>query len=138
MKKLLVTSASLLLASNLFAATEPQKECPPVDMVKSHAAFTQAARDYGTYWGMVSDNFDYNGTDWNVAFEVNLPDANNAEEALLKGQDFFNQGVFLSNPERNVYQGMTVCLYAAVEQQYAVAAINPPIGLPHTFNFMKR
>lgn len=133
----LATAAALLLSCNAFAAKH-DVDCPPVNTILANSSFVEAAQGTDNIWGMLSNDFNYNGADWNVIFAAKLPNATSAQEALDQGQIYFKQNVTLQEPMGETEDGINVCLYGYSEE-YLVGAISPPIHLPsNAFSFVKR
>lgn len=128
----LTCAAVLLLTCNAYAKQAVQLACPTIAMITANAKFIQAERGWEEMWGMASNDFNYHGTDWNVIFATSLPNAGTAQEALAQGQAYFQEHVNLIDPTPHTENGTTICMYSADNNQYMVAAANPPLHFSGT------
>ena len=135
-RQALVSSAVLVFASNVFATTQEIINCPPISTVKN-SIFTQAKYKDFLGWDMTSNNFDYQGKEWNTMFGLaTIDEAKNSSEALKKGQMIFNS-LALHEPTQRIEHNITICTYMFTDQ-YLVVTATPAIDLENSFLAKKK
>lgn len=102
--------------------------CPPVSLIVQKAHFTKANRFMDQYhWLLSSDNFKFDGKEWSVIL-INESVYNSAEEALKRGQKYFDTQVKLIEPVMDEDSPDHVsCVYSSDNDEYNLAASSPPI-----------
>lgn len=129
-RKVLICSVALFFASNVFATAQNTDICPPISTVKN-SIFTQAKFKDFIGWDMTSDDFDYQGKEWNTMFGVaTIDDVKDSSEALKIGQMIFNT-LPLHNPIQRIERNTTTCTYAFTDQ-YIVVTATPAIDLENS------
>lgn len=129
-RQALLSSAALIFASNVFA-TQVTDNCPPISMVKN-SIFTHAKYDNYMGWDMTSNNFNYQGKEWNTLLGLaNIDNTKNSAEALKKGQMVFGSLTF-HEPTQKIENNITICMYVFTDQ-YLVLTATPAIDLENPF-----
>ena len=115
-----IVAAGALLILPLYSMASA--ECPPANSIQTKT-LKQAARLDGQRWYLVSDTFSYNYRDWNVMLVTELPNANNATEALRQGIENFQHTVITNrDPYPQNMDGISYCYYTSPTGKNRIAA----------------
>lgn len=126
--QLVITLTILLVITPAFANKQP--DCLSKNTVAnitftSFAKYTDSHRE--DYWVLMSDNFEWEGSPWNVAFFVHLPNVPK-DKVLEEGRRYFKK-VTVEEPNRSVYGNQVICDYG-IKDEYVIGSFSPPVKFP--------
>lgn len=137
--KSLLSVATLVLAGQVFAA-QSQPECLPASVI-ANTVFTKAMNDptspQANVWAMISDNFSYQNSEWNVIFGAVLDNAHSSSEALEQGQNYFKT-ISIEEGQPLVFGQQIFCQYGSMDNEYVIFAASPPLDVSQSMSVARK
>lgn len=125
MKKLAITLMVLSCSANSYSSTPIQvTDCPSVEMVKAHSTFNEATDMIipANNWQLINTHGYYNkGRIWFTTMSINIPNVQTSQEALVRGNEFYQRNIQLKEPI--VLYGQYCEYTESNPQQYSVMAM---------------